>query len=363
MAKDYYEVLGVPRGASQDEIKKAYKRLAKKYHPDLNKEASSNDKFKEINEAASVLGDEKKRSQYDKYGTTSEGFGGGAQGFDFGGAEFDFEDLFSTFFGGSTGRRRQRPTRGHDLRYELDITLEEAAKGVKKEIRIPRLETCEDCKGIGAKSPEDVVICQNCSGTGTEKRSQRTPFGFFTTTSTCTVCRGVGKSIKRKCEECNGAGRVQKTRRISITIPAGVDSGSRLRVSGEGEAGQGGSPGDLYVVIEVESHELFERRGNDIFIEAAIPFTTASLGGEIEVPTLEGKAILKIPSGTQSNTFFRIRDHGIPDVNSGESGSEFVKIVIEVPKNLTKKQKELLSQFAKEDTNKSFFSKIRDVFE
>ncbi|MEK6967350.1 MAG: molecular chaperone DnaJ [Nanoarchaeota archaeon] len=364
MAKDYYETLGVPRGANQDEIKKAYKKLAKTHHPDLNKEAGATEKFKELNEAASVLLDDKKRAQYDKYGTTAEGFGGGAQGFDFGGTEFDFDDIFSTFFGNQTGgRRRQRQTRGHDLRYDLDLTLEEAAKGIKKELRIPRLEACETCKGSGAENPDDVVICQACSGSGVERKSQRTPFGYFTTSATCSSCRGAGKTVRKKCRDCNGQGRAQKTRKIIVSIPAGVDSGSRLRIAGEGEAGQGGSPGDLYVVIEVSPHELFERRGNDVYIEASIPFTTASMGGELEVPRLDGKATLKIPAGTQSNTFFRMRGHGIPDLSSGDPGSEYVRVVIEVPKNLTKKQKELLQQFAKEDTNKSLFSKIKDVFE
>lgn len=364
MAKDHYETLGIARDASQEDIKKAYKRLAKQYHPDVNKDPSSSEKFKEINEAASVLGDEKRRAQYDKYGTTSEGFGGGAQGFDFSGAEFNFDDLFGSFFGTQfSGRRRQRQARGYDLRYELDITLEEAAKGVKKELKIPRLEECQRCNGSGAEKPNDVATCGTCNGTGVEMRSQRTPFGLFQTSVTCSTCKGNGKIIKKKCPECGGEGRLQKTRRITVTIPPGVDSGARLRVHGEGEAGKGGSPGDLYVIIEVLPHELFERRGNDIFIEASIPFTTAALGGEIEVPTLDGKATLKIPAGTQSNTLFRMRGNGIPDLNTGNAGSEYVRVVVDVPKELTKKQKELLKQFSKEETSKSFFSKIKDAFE
>ncbi len=366
MAKDYYEILGVPRTASVEEIKKAYKRLAKQHHPDLNKATGSSEKFKEINEAASVLGDEKKRAQFDKYGTTSEGFGGGSQGFDFGGAEFEFDDLFSSFFGGGSpfgGRKQRRQARGFDLRYELEITLEDAAHGVKKELRIPRLESCERCKGSGAENASDIQTCSTCGGSGVERLSQRTPFGVFQTSTTCSVCRGAGKTVHKKCPDCKGEGRVQHTRKLSVSIPAGVDSGSRLRVAGEGEAGQNGPSGDLYVVIEVSPHELFERRGNDIYVEAAIPFTLAALGGDIEVPTLDGNAILKIPAGTQSNTLFRMRNRGIPDLSSGEQGSELVQVVIEVPKEMSKKQKELLKQFEKEGVSKSFFSKIKEVFE
>ena len=364
MPKDYYEVLGVSRNASPEEIKSAYKKLAKKFHPDINKEAQATEKFKEINEAASVLGDEKKKAQYDRYGTTSEGFGGGAQGFDFSDVNFDFDDIFDLLSGGGFGRRRRKQSRGSDLSYEFQITLEEAAKGVKKEVSIPRLETCPKCSGTGAESPSDLMTCDVCKGSGMENRSQRTPFGVFTTSSTCSKCHGLGKMIKKKCPECKGQGRIQKTKRVTINIPAGVDTGSRLRLQGEGEAGPSGVPsGDLYIMISVLPHDLFERRGNDVYIEAAIPYTVAVLGGEIEVPTIGGNAVLKIPAGTQSNTIFRMRGNGLPDVQGGSEGSEFVRVVIEVPKNPSKKEKDLLRQIAKEEKPKSFFSKIRDVFD
>ncbi len=363
MAKDHYETLGVSRDASQEEIKKAYKRLAKQHHPDLNKSTGSSEKFKEINEAASVLGDDKKRAQYDRYGTTNEGFGGGSQGFDFSDSgDFDFDDIFSMFTGQSTGRRSgRRNSRGQDLRVDISVTLEEAAKGAKKELRIPKLTVCDTCKGSGAQSGSGKITCETCHGTGMHQRKQQTPFGVFVTSSTCPSCQGAGSVIKNKCASCRGEGRVQKTRTLNISIPAGVNTGSQLRIPGEGEAGSAGTaPGDLYVVVEVEPHELFERQGSDLFIEASIPFTTAALGGEIEVPTIDGKAILKIPSGTQSNTLFRMKGNGMPDVQDGERGSEFVRVTIEVPRELTKKQKELLSQYSKEDKPKSFFSKIKN---
>lgn len=346
MVKDYYKILGVPRNATKEEIKRAYKRLAKKYHPDLNKDPKAAEKFKEINEAVSVLADDEKRAQYDKYGTVGEdmGFGFDFSEFmsniaDFG---FDFDKIFERFFGGGF----ERETKGADLRYDLYITLEESAFGVTKHIKIPRLEKCERCNGTGAKTSDDIVTCPECNGTGFSRRVRRTPFGIISTTTTCRKCRGSGKYIQKECEECDGTGVVKKIRRIEVKIPAGAEEGTKLRISGMGEAGQKGlPPGDLYIVIHIKKHSIFERKGNDVYVEVPIPFTIAALGGEIEVPTLEGKAILKIPPGTQYGTLFRMKNKGIPYLHGSGRGSQYVRVIIEIPKRLTKKQKKLLKEF------------------
>ncbi len=354
MAKDYYKILGVSENASKEDIKKAYKRLAKKYHPDLNKtEPDAAERFKEINEAASVLGDEKKRAQYDRFGSTSEGFGGGSQGFDFsdfGFSDFgfDFEDIFDTFFSRGFGRQSRGPRRGADLRYELEITLEEAAFGTKKNIVVPRMEKCEECKGTGALSDSDIAVCDKCNGRGRIQNIKRTPFGIFSTTTACPKCHGEGKIIKNPCPKCNGTGLVHHDRKIEIRIPEGVDDGNELRIAGGGEAGaKNGSPGDLYVVINVKPHDMFQRKNNDIHIDVPISFAQAALGDEIEVPTLKGRAKLKIPAGTQTNTIFRMKGKGIPNLHGYGTGSENVKVIVETPTNLTKKQKELLREFEK----------------
>lgn len=368
---DYYEILGVKKDATKAEIKKAYKKLAKKYHPDINKGSDAADKFKKINEAAAVLGDDQKRQQYDQYGKTADQFGNGFQGFDFSdfgfgsGNDFDFGDIFDTFFGGGASpfgrRRRSGPQRGASLRYDLEISLEEASTGITKEIVVPRLERCEKCNGSGAKSQSDIVSCPECNGAGVVRRAQRTPFGMFSTTANCAKCKGKGQYIKHECSACDGTGVVRKTRNIKVKIPAGAQSGTNLRIVGEGEAGEKGAPsGDLYVMVHVKDHEIFERHGDDIYIKIHLPFTIASLGGEIEVPTLKGKAKLKIPAGTQSNTTFRMRDKGIPYLQSLGSGDQNVEVIISVPKKLNKKQKDLLKQFEKESKNKSFLSKVFD---
>jgi molecular chaperone DnaJ len=364
MAKDYYEILGVSKTATKEEVKKAYKKLAKKYHPDMNKDSDAEDKFKEINEAASVLGDDKKRETYDRFGTTSEGFTAGGGGFGFSdfsgfGGEADFEDIFDRFFGGGggafgfargQGHTRHRSRRGTDLIYEVEISLEEASKGVRKTITLPRLEKCPDCEGSGAKSPDDIQECPDCEGSGIVKRTQRIAFGTFTTTGTCGECKGAGKTITDKCKTCHGKGRVDKVRKIDIKIPAGVDNGHRLRISGEGEAGErDAQPGDLYIALRVSQHKIFDRRGSDIYLELPLPFSTAALGGEIEVPTINGKATLKIPAGTQSDTIFKMSGKGLPDLDTGSKGDENVKIVISVPEKLSKKQKEILADFSKEE--------------
>lgn len=369
MSKDYYKILGVEKSASKEEIKKAYKQLAKKYHPDLNKgDDGSSEKFKEINEAASVLGDDNKREQYDQFGTTAESFGGRG-GFDFGsfdfsdfmGGSFDFGDIFDQFFGGGStgifgGRRRRSPSRGSDLRYDMEITLEDAAFGTTKNIVIPRMEKCERCDGTGAQAKSDIINCETCHGTGVEKRTQRTPFGLFQSTTTCSKCGGEGRIVKDPCPVCDGEGRVKKTRKIEIKIPAGAETGTKLRITGEGEAGEkGAAAGDLYVVLYVQEHDVFERDGNDLFIEVPVSFVTAALGGEIDVKTLKGNAKLKIPSGTQSNTVFRMRGKGLPSLRGYSTGDQNVKVIIEVPKKLSTRQKELLKEFEKTAGKKGFF--------
>jgi molecular chaperone DnaJ len=365
--KDYYKILGVEKNASRDEIKSAYKKLAKQLHPDLNKSTDASEKFKEINEAAAVLGDDQKRAQYDQFGSAGQQFQGGSgfEGFDFsdfmsdiGGAGFDFESIFENVFGGGRRGRSRRRQRGSDLRYDLEIELEDAAFGASKTLSIPRLEACGKCSGTGAENPDDLVTCTECGGKGVSTRTQRTPFGMFQTTTTCRKCRGQGKYVKNECGECSGKGTVRKTRKIEVKIPAGAVDGTNLRISGGGEAGESGTEsGDLYVVIHVKQHKIFERHENDIYIKVPVSFTTAALGGEIEVPTLKGNASLKIPSGTQSNTVLRMRHLGIPDLHSHHVGDENVEVIIAVPEKLNKKQKKLLEDFEKEDKTKKGFLK------
>ncbi len=356
--KDYYKILGVEKSASKDEIKSSYKKLAKQYHPDVNKSSDASEKFKEINEAAAVLGDDQKRQQYDQLGSSGEQFQSGFGGFDFsdfmsesGGFGFDFDGIFDNILGGT--QRARRKQRGSDLRYDLEIELEDAAFGSQKTISIPRLEECDKCNGTGAESKSDIITCNECNGKGVSTRTQRTPFGLFSTTSACRKCSGQGKYVKSKCSECNGRGVMQKIRKIEIKIPSGAADGTNLRVQGEGEAGERGKQsGDLYIVIQVKKHKIFERNENDIYIKTHVPFTIAALGGEIEVPTLKGKASLKIPEGTQSNTIFRMKNQGIPNLHSRHTGDENVEVIIHVPEKLTKKQKELLEQFDNESGKK-----------
>ncbi len=367
MTKDYYKILGVNKTSTKEEIKKAYKKLAKKYHPDLNKSEDSAEKFKEINEAAAILADDQKRTQYDQYGTTADQFRG-FEGFDFSdvmsdmGSSFDFDSIFESFFGGRSpfGSRRQRgPRRGADLRYDLEITLEEAATGTTKHIVIPRLEQCSKCHGSGAENESDIVNCPDCNGSGMRRRTQRTPFGMFSTTTTCGKCRGQGKYIKNECAVCDGTGVVKKTRKLEVKVPTGAEEGTNLRILNEGEAGEkGAEAGDLYIIIHVKEHEIFERHGDDIYIKIPIPFTIAALGGEIEVPTLEEKAKLKIPSGTQNNTIFRMKGKGIPYLHGHGVGNENVEVVIDVPEKLSKKQKEILKDFERAGKKKGFLGNI-----
>ncbi|HZX45225.1 MAG TPA: molecular chaperone DnaJ [Candidatus Nanoarchaeia archaeon] len=368
MAKDYYKTLGVGKNATKEDVKKAYKKLARQFHPDINKQADASDKFKEINEAAQVLGDDEKRRQYDQFGDAdsykqASGFRGfDSSDFGFGDsdfASFDFGDIFDKFFGGGGsfgGRRGRRAQRGSDLRYDMEITLEEAAFGVEKEIIIPKNETCPTCGGTGAKTSDDIIDCPECGGQGVVRRTQRTPFGLFSTTTTCPKCHGTGKFIKIECPTCDGTGIVHERKKIRLKIPAGSEEGTNLRVGGEGEPGARGAPsGDLYIVIHVKEHDTFERRGDDIYLRINIPFTLAALGGELEVPTLEGKAKLKVPSGTQSGTVFKMRDLGIPFLHGHGKGDELVEVGIEVPKKLSSKQKKILEEFQKESPKKGFF--------
>lgn len=378
MANEYYETLGVQKGANQDEIKKAYKKLAKKYHPDLNRDnPNAENKFKEINEAYKVLGDEKSRSNYDRFGSAdpqAQGFGGFGGG-GFSGGNVDLGDIFEDFFGGNPfgggrGRRGQssnRPRRGADLRYDLNISLEDAYNGKTITIEVPKVDECSRCNGSGAYSKDYITTCETCHGTGNVKVTQRTPFGMFSQTATCPKCHGVGKSIDKTCPKCNGTGREEIVKTIEVKIPKGVDSESRLRLSGEGEAGFFGGPkGDLYTFITVEEHDIFERDTDDIEIEIPISYVQAALGDEIEVPTLAGKAKMKIPAGTQSETKFRLKNKGMPHLNSSFHGDQYVKVSISVPKKLSKKEEDLLKQydkFAKDRFSyKSFFDKIKDAF-
>jgi molecular chaperone DnaJ len=368
--KDYYRTLGVSRDATQEEIKKAFRQLALKYHPDRNPEdKTSEEKFKEINEAYSCLGDAEKRSNYDRYGTAEgigAGFGGFGAGAGAGGAAFTdiFEDIFEDFFGAFGGFKKARPTKGADLRYNLNITLEEAAFGCEKAIKIPRWQTCDECSGTGSEPGKQPAVCPSCKGTGHIRFQQ----GFFSVSKTCGKCQGAGRIITNPCRACSGNGKVRVQRDISVKIPAGVDSGSRLRLSGEGDFGSyGGPPGDLYVVMSVEEHNFFKRDGMDIYCEVPISFPKAVFGGEIEVPTLNGAAKLKIPAGASSGKSFHLKGKGIPRLGSHQRGDQIVSIYIDVPKKLTPRQKELLEEFASisgEDLgeSKGFKSKLKNLF-
>jgi molecular chaperone DnaJ len=358
--KDYYKILGVEKNASKEEIKSAYKKLAKRYHPDVNKDAGATEKFKEINEAASVLGDDQKRQQYDMYGGDFErkyhqDFSQQFSGFDF--EDMDFGDLFEMFFsGGFSSAQGHRHSRGRDLRYDLDITLEEAAKGVKKSIIIEKPELCKDCDGKGG---DDYDRCSDCDGKGIKRVRQQTPFGIFESRITCKKCQGHGEIIKNICSTCKGRGIVHKKKTLEVNIPAGVDSGAQLRLREEGEAVKNGTIGDLYIFIEVKRHKYFEREDNDIILELPITVSQAILGDDVEVPTLEGKAMLKIPKGTQPDTILRMRGKGIQHFNHHGTGDQLVRLKVEIPERLTKRQEEIIKEFDKEfGKKKSFLEKI-----
>ncbi|MBN1792755.1 molecular chaperone DnaJ [Candidatus Woesearchaeota archaeon] len=353
--KDYYKVLGVPKGASKEDIKAAYKKLAKQHHPDLNKEEGAADKFKEINEAASVLGDEEKRKQYDQYGPDAFKYGGGQSGFgsqDFSGFDFssfgggfDFDSIFDTFFGGGGmggGRRRARSNRGSDLAYELSVSLEDVSDGVKKKIKITKNDECAKCDGKGG-SGEDT--CTVCHGAGMYRETRRTPFGMFQTTAPCRNCQGSGSIFKHVCDDCQGTGRKRNTKTIEVNIPAGIMEGARLRMNGEGEAGyRGGPSGDLYIIIHVEPHDVFERDDDDLLSDVRISFVQAALGDKVKVPTLKGEASMRIPAGTQPGDVLRLKGEGLKHMHSFGRGDILFTMIVEVPRHLSRKQEKILKE-------------------
>jgi molecular chaperone DnaJ len=375
--RDYYEVLGVSRSASDEELKRAFRRLAKQYHPDANKDQGAEVRFIEIKEAYEVLSDPQKREVYDRYGHAGLGnaAGSGFGGFsDFGGLN-NLNDIFESIFAGAAGQRRTGTQRGADIRYELTITFEEAVFGCQKEIELPRWETCQACHGSGAQPGTSTTRCSTCQGTGEIRRVQQSIFGQFVNVSVCERCHGEGRVITTPCEKCRGQGRVRNNRRVVVNIPAGVDDGINVRVTGEGEvSAHGGTPGNLYVVLTVKPHQFFKRQGNDLLYELPISFTQATLGDEVEVPTIDGKTMaLKIPPGTQTNRSFRLKGMGVPVVHSSARGDEHVIVKVVIPTSLTSEQKKLLEEFARLEKEQSeqndknifrnLFEKTKDVFQ
>ncbi|EOD81526.1 Chaperone protein DnaJ [Grimontia indica] len=372
--RDFYEVLGVSRDASERDIKKAYKRLAMKYHPDKNPgDETAAEKFKEVKLAYEILTDDQKRAAYDQYGHAAfeQGGMGGGGGFG-GGADFSdiFGDVFGDIFGGGRRGGQARAQRGADLRYNMELSLEEAVRGVTKEIDVPTYVSCDPCGGSGAKPGSSPQTCGTCHGQGQVQMRQ----GFFAVQQTCPTCHGRGKIIKDPCDSCHGQGRVQKTKTLSVKIPAGVDTGDRIRLTGEGEAGEFGAPaGDLYVQVHVRDHHIFTRDGNNLYCEVPVSFTMAALGGEVEVPTLDGRVNLKVPTETQTGRMFRMRGKGVQSVRGGGLGDLICKLVVETPVNLSSKQKELLREFeeslggsaAKKHKPKSegFFDGVKKFFD
>lgn len=374
--RDYYEVLGVEKGASEDEIKKAYRKLAKANHPDLHPgDKECEERFKEINEAYEVLSDPDKRAKYDQFGHAAfdpsaggpggAGFGGfGGFGDIFGGG---FGDIFGDIFGGGFGggqAQRSGPRRGENLRVRLNITFEEAAFGCEKEINVGRVEQCPDCKGTGCAPGTTPEVCTECHGTGTVTQAQRTPFGMMQSQTVCPKCRGKGQIIHQPCPDCRGAGAVRKRRTIQVNIPAGIDNGQTISLRGQGHSGKNGGPaGDLLITVMVRPHEIFRRDGTAVFCEAPITFTQAVLGGTLEIPTIDGKVKYDIPEGTQTGTVFRLRGKGIPVLNGRGRGDQYVTVNIETPRNLNREQKEALKKFSESlgegnyEKHKNFFGK------
>jgi molecular chaperone DnaJ len=371
MAKrDYYETLGVTRGASAGQIKQAYRKLALQHHPDRNPgDKAAEARFKEINEAYEILKDDQRRAAYDQLGHAAfeAGMGGarGGAGFDFGSFADVFDDLFGEFMG--PGRRRGTQSRGADLRYNLEITLEEAFTGKQAQIRVPTSVTCEACTGSGSADSAPLGVCPSCRGAGRVRAQQ----GFFTIERTCPTCTGTGRVISDPCEACGGHGRVHREKTLSVSIPAGVEDGTRIRLAGEGEAGmRGGSTGDLYIFVSVTPHRLFKRDGANLYCRVPIPLTTAALGGQIEVPTIDGKrARLQVPEGTQTGHRFRLRDKGMSELHASSRGDMFCEIVVETPVNLTRRQKELLREFESggdsttHPESEGFFARVKELWE
>ena len=373
--RDYYEVLGVSRGASEDEIKKAYKKMARKYHPDLNPgDKTAEEKFKEVNEAYEVLSDADKKARYDQYGHAgvdpnfgAGGFGGGFAGsFDFGA----LGDIFGSFFGGGFGGGRRTnpnaPQRGESIRMSIAISFEEAAFGCEKAVTVERYETCDTCHGNGCAPGTSPEVCPDCHGTGTVQVRRQTPMGVFATSSPCPKCGGKGRIIHQPCKDCRGSGMVRKKKTIQASIPAGIDNGQTISIRGQGNAGKNGGPaGDLLITITVRPHELFRREGTSVLCEAPITFTQAVLGAELEIPTIDGKVKYTLPEGTQSGTTFRLKGKGIPSINGRGRGDQYVTVYIETPKDLNKEQKEALKKFAETmgesnyEEQKKFFKKFK----
>lgn len=371
--RDYYEVLGLSKGATDDEIKKAYRRLAKQYHPDMNPgDKVAENKFKEVNEAYDVLGDPDKKAKYDQYGHAafdpSSGFGGGGFGGGFGFDGFDISDIFSNIFGGGSSRRQNGPVRGEDIRYRLTLSFEEAVFGCKKEISYQRVQKCPECSGSGAAKGTSAKTCPDCQGRGQVKVQQRTPFGVMQSTTTCSKCRGTGKIIETPCKNCRGSGFVKASKKLEVSIPAGIDDGQGVVLRGEGCDGRnGGSAGDLVITVNVRPHAFFEREGSDIYCDIPVTYADMTLGAKITVPTIDGTETIDIPEGTQTGTTFTLKGKGVKIVNTQKRGNMYVTAVIETPKGLDRKQKELLRQFndslkdsnhsKKEKFSKKFFSK------
>ena len=382
--RDYYEVLGVSRDASDADIKKAFRKKAREYHPDVNQgDTDAELKFKEVNDAYETLSDSTKRQQYDQFGHDAPNFGSGFGGSGFGGGAADFGDIFDMFFGGGSGFGGQQtngPMRGQDLRYDLTIDFEEAVFGGKETISVNRWVTCKSCGGSGAKAGTEARICPRCQGTGRVVTMQNTPFGRVQTQTTCPECGGSGEIIDAPCPECGGRGKTQEMRKLEVTIPAGVDNGTRLRMSGEGESGEKGGPaGDLYIYLRVRPHPIFERVDNDIFIKQPINVAQAALGDEIEVPTLEGRIKFSIPAGVQSGSRFRLKGKGIKSKKSYGKGDQYVTVIVETPKSLTEEQHKLFEELyetlgrtelykdgSQQDSNetgesKSWFGRFKDT--
>ena len=373
--RDYYEVLGVAKGASEDEIKKAYRQMAKKYHPDLNpgdKEAEA--RFKEVNEAYEVLSDSQKKARYDQYGHAGvdPNFGaGGYQGYGFDGMDIDLGDIFSSFFGGGGARRSNpnAPRRGSDVSASVVISFEEAARGCKKQVDVRLVDTCSDCRGSGAAKGSAPKPCPACNGTGQERRQQRTPFGVIQTQSVCSRCRGKGKIIDKPCSTCSGTGQVRRPSSVGINIPAGIADGQVITIRGKGNAGTNGGPaGDLEIQVAVRPHPVFEREGDDVHCELPLTVAQMALGAEVQVPTLDGNVPYTVREGTQPGETFRLKGKGFPYINGRGRGDEVVRVTVEVPKNLTSEQKKLLHAFEESlgdkhyQTRRSFFDKLRDAF-
>lgn len=368
--RDYYEVLGIQKNATDEEVKKAFRKLAFQFHPDRNKNHDAEDRFKEVSEAYEVLSDPDKRAKYERFGHAGAQGSGGFEGFgDFGGFG-GFGDIFETFFGGATAASRRGPQKGDDLQHHLNLTFEEAAFGCEKEIHVSRYEMCQDCKGSGSEPGTQPAKCPNCNGQGQVRRAQQSIFGQFVNVATCPRCHGEGRIITDPCTKCRGTARVRHTRKLAVTIPPGVDNGIQIRRTGEGEPGtKGGPPGDLYVSISVMEHKLFKREGSDILLELPISFPQAALGDEVETPTLDGAYSLKIPAGTQPGRVFTLRHRGIAHLRGSGRGDMHVKLKVMVPESLTEYQRTLLEELAKSmnqevspQDGKGFFDKIKDAF-